>query len=107
MDARSMVRFAPRSGLRRRSASIAWGSNIAAMDRQILRREVLERIELARRKRPRLKDERITLAHGAGGKANAYVGRRAVPRGISQPDSRRDGRSGGIQCERGAACVHG
>src|SRR5258708_18466686 len=35
----------------------------------ITQREVLERIELARRKRPRLKDERLTLAHGAGGKA--------------------------------------
>jgi hydrogenase expression/formation protein HypE len=31
--------------------------------------QVLERIELARIKRPRLRDERITLAHGAGGKA--------------------------------------
>lgn len=35
----------------------------------ITQKEVLERIELARSKRPRLKDERITLAHGAGGKA--------------------------------------
>ncbi|HYR80572.1 MAG TPA: hypothetical protein VEO55_11235, partial [Candidatus Dormibacteraeota bacterium] len=35
----------------------------------ITKREVLERIELARSKRPRLSDERITLAHGAGGKA--------------------------------------
>lgn len=30
---------------------------------------VLERIERARRRKPRVKDERITLAHGAGGKA--------------------------------------
>src|SRR5258707_2888225 len=35
----------------------------------ITKSEVLERIELARSKRPRLRDERITLAHGAGGKA--------------------------------------
>ena len=32
-------------------------------------RQVLDRIERARRRRPRLKEERITLAHGAGGKA--------------------------------------
>ena len=32
-------------------------------------RQVLDRIERARRARPRLKEERITLAHGAGGKA--------------------------------------
>ena len=32
-------------------------------------REVLERIERARRRKPRLTDERITLSHGSGGKA--------------------------------------
>jgi hydrogenase expression/formation protein HypE len=31
--------------------------------------QVLERIERARRRRPRVKEERITLAHGSGGKA--------------------------------------
>jgi hydrogenase expression/formation protein HypE len=31
--------------------------------------QVLDRIERARRRRPRVKDERVTLAHGAGGKA--------------------------------------
>jgi hydrogenase expression/formation protein HypE len=31
--------------------------------------QVLERIERTRRSRPRVKDERVTLAHGAGGKA--------------------------------------
>ncbi|WP_433788267.1 hydrogenase expression/formation protein HypE [Actinomycetospora sp. CA-101289] len=31
--------------------------------------QVLERIERARRRRPRVREERITLAHGAGGKA--------------------------------------
>ena len=30
---------------------------------------ILEIIETARSKRPRFKDERITMAHGAGGKA--------------------------------------
>ncbi|OLT17042.1 hydrogenase expression/formation protein HypE [Actinomadura sp. CNU-125] len=31
--------------------------------------QVLERIERARRRKPRVKEERVTLAHGAGGKA--------------------------------------
>lgn len=35
--------------------------------------QVLERIEAFRRKRPRLKDDVITLAHGAGGKASAAL----------------------------------
>jgi hydrogenase expression/formation protein HypE len=34
-----------------------------------LQEQVLERIERTRRRRPVLKDDRITLAHGAGGKA--------------------------------------
>ena len=34
---------------------------------------VLERIELFRRRRPRLTDEVVTLAHGAGGKASAAL----------------------------------
>jgi len=34
---------------------------------------VLERIEMFRRRRPRLKDEYVTLAHGAGGKASAAL----------------------------------
>ncbi|MET0729310.1 MAG: hydrogenase expression/formation protein HypE [Acidimicrobiales bacterium] len=35
--------------------------------------EVLERIEAFRRRRPRLKDEIVTRAHGAGGKASAAL----------------------------------
>ncbi len=35
--------------------------------------EVLERIEAFRRRRPRLRDEIITLAHGAGGKSSAAL----------------------------------
>ncbi|MBX9638205.1 MAG: hydrogenase expression/formation protein HypE [Mycobacterium pseudokansasii] len=35
--------------------------------------EVIERIELFRRRRPRLRDEVVTLAHGAGGKASAAL----------------------------------
>ena len=34
---------------------------------------VLERIEAFRRRRPRLTDEVVTLAHGAGGKASAAL----------------------------------
>ena len=34
---------------------------------------VLDRIEAFRRRRPRLTDEVITLAHGAGGKASAAL----------------------------------
>src|SRR5579871_1906220 len=32
-------------------------------------RQVLERIDRARRRRPKVREERITMAHGAGGKA--------------------------------------
>jgi hydrogenase expression/formation protein HypE len=35
--------------------------------------EVFERIEAFRRKTPRLRDEHVTLAHGAGGKASAAL----------------------------------
>lgn len=35
--------------------------------------EVIERIESFRRRRPRLRDEQVTLAHGAGGKASAAL----------------------------------
>jgi hydrogenase expression/formation protein HypE len=36
-------------------------------------RRVLDRIETARRRRPKLRDEHITMAHGAGGKATAAL----------------------------------
>ena len=32
--------------------------------------QVLERIDRARRRRPRVREERITMSHGAGGKAS-------------------------------------
>ena len=35
--------------------------------------QVLERIEAFRRRRPRLIDDTVTLAHGAGGKASAAL----------------------------------
>ena len=34
---------------------------------------MLERIEAFRRRRPRLTDEIVTLAHGAGGKSSAAL----------------------------------
>lgn len=35
--------------------------------------EVIDRIESFRKRRPRLRDEQVTLAHGAGGKASAAL----------------------------------
>src|ERR1700723_1574161 len=35
--------------------------------------EVIDRIESFRRRRPRLLDDHVTLAHGAGGKASAAL----------------------------------
>src|SRR5881227_2149026 len=35
--------------------------------------DVIERIESLRRRRPRLLDDHVTLAHGAGGKASAAL----------------------------------
>ena len=32
--------------------------------------QVLDRIDRARRRRPRIREERITMSHGAGGKAS-------------------------------------
>src|SRR6187455_1428372 len=45
------------------------------VDRAASAREsaVLDRIEAFRRRRPRLTDEVVTLAHGAGGKASAAL----------------------------------
>lgn len=41
----------------------------AGVSRHDREREVLDRIERARRRRPKVREERVTLAHGAGGKA--------------------------------------
>ncbi len=50
------------------------------MPRQITEEEVGERIEAMRRRRPRFIDDRITMAHGAGGKAS-----RALVEGMIVP----------------------
>ena len=50
------------------------------MPQQVTEVEVGERIEAMRRRRPRFLDERITTAHGAGGKAS-----RALVEGVIVP----------------------
>jgi len=42
---------------------------IPVADRADRERQVLDRIDRARRRRPRVREERITMSHGAGGKA--------------------------------------
>src|SRR5215831_17226944 len=49
------------------AASRPAGQAGAASDRE---QQVLDRIEKARRRRPRVREERITMSHGAGGKAS-------------------------------------
>ena len=48
---------------------------------------VLERIDKFRQRRPRLLDDVVTLAHGAGGKSSAAC-RCGVPRGVPQRGTR-------------------
>ena len=36
-------------------------------------RQVLDRIDRARRRRPRVREERVTMSHGAGGKATRLL----------------------------------
>ncbi len=43
------------------------------MPKQLTEVEVVERIEAMRRRRPRFTDERLTMAHGAGGKATRQL----------------------------------
>jgi len=43
------------------------------MPRHFTEQEVVDRIEDMRRRRPRFRDERITMAHGAGGKASRQL----------------------------------
>ena len=49
---------------------------------------MLERIDEFRQRRPRLLDEVVTLAHGAGGKVVGGARRRGLPRGIPQRRTR-------------------
>ena len=50
--------------------AVAGNGNAAAREREAV---VFGRIEAFRRRRPRLRDEVVTLAHGAGGKASAAL----------------------------------
>src|SRR5947209_18066025 len=57
------------SRARRRPCEPSWpprGGRVSAVGRE---ERVLRIIETARSKRPRFRDEQVTLAHGAGGKA--------------------------------------
>jgi hydrogenase expression/formation protein HypE len=63
---------AVREAAAREQLEAAQGTGHADPDHPVVRsreQEVLDRIDRARRARPRVKDERITMAHGAGGKA--------------------------------------
>ena len=62
---------------------------------------MLEIIETARAKRPRFRDERITLAHGAGGKAT-----QTLIEGLLVPAFARDGTLGEL-ADAGAVDVGG
>lgn len=55
-------------------------------ERGVSEQKVLDKIEKARRRAPRFTDERITMAHGAGGKAS-----RAVVEGVIVPTFERAG----------------
>jgi hydrogenase expression/formation protein HypE len=63
---------AVREAAAREQLDTAEGRGHADPDHPVVRnreQDVLDRIDRARRARPRVKDERITMAHGAGGKA--------------------------------------
>ena len=61
------------------------GADRAADDREAA---VLDRIEAFRRRRPRLTDDVITLAHGAGGKASAALVDAVFLEAFAGPDAR-------------------
>ena len=50
--------------------------------------QVLDRIDRARRRRPKVREERITMSHGAGGKGHAHADRGGLPRRLPQPAAR-------------------
>jgi hydrogenase expression/formation protein HypE len=56
-----------------REAATEQGGREAANEQGNREAAVFERIEAFRRRRPRLRDEVVTLAHGAGGKASAAL----------------------------------
>src|SRR5690606_31758674 len=62
-----------RRGLTARSATRRRAVDGGAMSKQFTEEEVIERIEDMRRRRPRFDDTRITMSHGAGGKASRQL----------------------------------
>ena len=84
-------------GLRHRLHARAADRHLHGLERGRLRRLLQLRAAGAaagsrarvRPRRPRLRDELVTLAHGAGGKATRAPRRGAVPRGARQPAARR------------------
>lgn len=75
LDGPGLATHDPRPGLATHGrAPDDTGPGLAPDDTEATReRRVLDRIETARRRRPRLRDEHITMAHGAGGKATAAL----------------------------------
>jgi hydrogenase expression/formation protein HypE len=53
----------------REEAELAGSAGVPGHDHLTREQQVLQRIERARRRKARVKEERVTLAHGAGGKA--------------------------------------
>ena len=71
--------------------------------------EVIERIESFRRRRPRLLDDHVTLAHGAGGKASAALVDAVFMEAFRNPllESLGDGAVLTLAGRRAAGDVHG
>ena len=67
-----MARSDKRDEVERRTRTTAAGDYLSSGPR-FAEGEVIERIESFRRRRPRLLDDHVTLAHGAGGKASAAL----------------------------------
>src|SRR5581483_7812995 len=62
-----------RAGTAPMGAGTSWTGDPDGPATDAAEARVLERIESFRRRRPRLRDEVVTLAHGAGGKASAAL----------------------------------
>ncbi len=69
--------------------AVARNGNAAALEREAV---VFGRIEAFRRRRPRLRDEVVTLAHGAGGKASAALLDAVFLPAFASEDAAEDGR---------------
>jgi hydrogenase expression/formation protein HypE len=61
------------------------------MPKQFTEAEVIDRIEEMRRRRPRFTDTRITMSHGAWGKASRQLVEGMIAPGPGQPGARHSG----------------